>query len=79
MKYFHSFIWVVMEILGHRRLQGHGVLHKGITPYRILIQPDAQEGDRGVLLDYASGWIDSSSPRTRATVSYEGGTGLSLY
>ena len=59
----------LIEPLGHRRMYSHGVLHGAVTPYRILIQPDAQEGDRGVLLDFASSVIDSSGSKAGVAVS----------
>ena len=47
------------------------MLHRDVTPYRILIQPDAQEGDRGVLLDFASPVTDSLTSRAGVGVSQE--------
>ena len=50
-------------------LQRYGVLHKNMTPYQILIQPDARVGDRDFFLNYTSALMDSLSLRTGAAVS----------
>ena len=69
----------LIELAGHRRMYRHGVLHGNVTPYRILIQPDAQEGDRGVLLDFASSVTDSSASKASVAVSRGHGGCLTVY
>ncbi|KAF8584581.1 hypothetical protein K439DRAFT_1616568 [Ramaria rubella] len=59
-------------VKGHRSLHRRGVLHGNITPTRILIQPDAEPGNRGVLLDFDSAIdIESRTHIPRPVISNE--------
>ncbi|KAF8583188.1 hypothetical protein K439DRAFT_1661399 [Ramaria rubella] len=46
---------------GHRRLFSRFILHSNITPAHILIQPNAKEGNRGILLNFDSA-MDMDTP-----------------
>ena len=46
-------IHVVIVFLAHRSMYSvAGILHRDIKPGNILIYPDGEEGNRGILIDY---------------------------
>ena len=80
--YHIPFIYWISKgnLLAHRRPHSYDVLHRDVTPFRIVIQPDAQESDRGVLLDFEPALeIDSPTPRAGEAVSYNYKVPLPLY
>jgi serine/threonine protein kinase len=47
-----------------------GVIHRDIVPWNILIQPEAPEGSRGILVDFSCAALTTSetiSPRPEKT------------